>query len=90
MEQWITGIVAVLGALGVREIIPGASRWIAGASDRERHRVQHLISARDAATDRADAEAAKRRILEEYASGLRRHLISAGIPPDDIAPWPTP
>ena len=44
----------------------------------------------DRAWQRADREAAKRRIAEEHASQLRRQLLAAEcVNPDDIPPWPT-
>lgn len=35
-----------------------------------------------------DAEAKKRRLLEEYAHLLRRDLIDAGYDADELPPWP--
>jgi len=37
---------------------------------------------------RADEEAKKRRILEEYASALRRDLMTLGGDPDTLRRWP--
>lgn len=89
VEAWVAVIVAVAGALGLREMIPGAARWLSGGADREKARVQQIIAERDAESARADREARARRKLEEYASTLRRDLIDAGIEPDQITPWPT-
>jgi hypothetical protein len=73
-------------------LINGLLKWISGASGRERTRNTDLlaqrtraIEERDKAIAARDAEAAKRRILAEYASGLRRQLIENGLTPAD---WP--
>lgn len=96
LEQWVPLIVAILGALGVREIIPAIGRYLTGASEREKRRVQEIIHDRDEQAaarlreaQRADQEACRRRRLEEYASALRRDLIDAGIAPESIDPWPS-
>ena len=88
VEAWVTLIIGVAGALGLREMIPGMARWMSGGADREKARVQAIIAERDAEAARADREARARRKLEEYASALRRDLIDAGIEPDQITPWP--
>ena len=96
LEQWVPPLVAVAGALGVREIIPAIIRYLSGASEREKRRVQEIIHDRDdqaagrqREAERADREASRRRRLEEYASALRRDLIDRGAEPTEIEPWPS-
>ena len=87
-DQWVTAVVAIFGALGIREMIPALGRWVTGGADREKARVQQIIHDRDAAERRAEREGAHRRIMDEYASALRRDLIEAGVDPEDLRPWP--
>ena len=95
-ETWVTAIVSILGALGVREIIPGIGRWLTGGADREKSRIQQLVRERqdaererDEAKDDVEQEAKRRRLAQEHASSLRRLLIEAGVDPATIPPWPT-
>lgn len=96
IDAWVTAIVAIFGALGVRELIPAIGRFLAGGADREKVRVRELIHDRDTAEQRAKAANARaeheethRRIMSEYASALRRDLIDLGVEPGDLPPWPT-
>lgn len=90
-------LVTVLGAGGggaaLLALINGLIKWLSGSSARERQRNTDLVSQRrnaieervEAFKDR-DASDTNRRIMEEYASALRRTLLENGITPD---PWPT-
>jgi len=81
------GGLALLGSAG-----RAVWKRVTGRAGREKIRNTSLLSQRDAADARAvkayaerDEEASKRRIIQEYASGLRVRLIEAGIEPDE---WP--
>lgn len=88
--------VAILGAGGVgaffREIASGITKVREGVSAKETTRKSDLVAQRDAAIarelaaeERADDEARKRRLTQEYASRLRRDWIERGLTPPD---WP--
>jgi hypothetical protein len=85
-------IVAVLGIGGIGAITPkiidGLTAWRTGKAQREKANNRTALSRLVAETERADREAAFRRKLEEYASGLRRMLIQLGVPEDKLPPWP--
>lgn len=85
-------IIAVIGAGGLgaffREIIAGVTKVLGGMSARESNRKIDLIEQRDAAIAReakafrlVDAEANKRRAIQEWAARMQRQLIVAGIEP---------
>jgi len=87
-------IVAAIGAggLGVffRDLVDVFLKLRDGLSAREKNRKVDIIQQRDEALKREriawterDAEATKRRQLQEHASLLRRQLIEAGITPPD-------
>lgn len=89
-------IAALFGAGGlgavVLALVNGLIKWLSGASGRERARNTDLVSQRtkaveerDKATAARDREAVKRRLVEEYASTLRRQLIENGLTPSG---WP--
>lgn len=95
-DQWVTAVVAIFGALGIREMIPALGRWVTGGADREKARVQQIIHDRDTAEQRAKAANARaeheethRHIMSEYAYTLRRALIERGVEPGDLPPWPS-
>jgi hypothetical protein len=87
-------VVAVLGAGGAgaffREIIAGVLKVIGGVSARESKRKIDIVQQRDealaratAADLRADAEAEKRRRVQENEARLRRLCIVNGIDPGE-------
>lgn len=92
----IVSIVTAAVLFVLKELLPGALKWVTGRADRERDRFRELEEDRQAAevraneeAKRADSEAAKRRRMEEFASALIRKHIAAGVPPDDPAlRWP--
>lgn len=90
--------LAIIGALGLREWLPGLIQQLTGRAGRERERIQaetekarqaqaaeveRLKRAADAAERLADTEACRRRILQEHVSELRVLLLGAGIAPPD-------
>ena len=92
--------IALIAALGIgtiaRELITGLARWATGKQERERTAYRDLIADADRARAaveteraRADREATRRRIIAEHAHVLRTHLIEAGVPADDIPPFPS-
>lgn len=87
-------IVAAIGAggLGVffRDLVDVFLKLRDGLSAREKNRKIDIVQQRDQALQREqiawkerDAEATKRRQMQEHASLLRRLLIEAGITPPD-------
>ena len=88
-EQWVTGIVAVAGALGIREFAPGFVAWLTGRADRERDRVAELMRERDAAEADLDVETTYRRKVEEFASLVVRAFYLKGGTADELPAWPT-
>lgn len=90
--------IAVIGALGLREWLPGLIQQLTGRANRERERIQaetekarqaqaaevaQYKRAADLAEKLADYEACRRRILQEHVSHLRVLLFGAGITPPD-------
>lgn len=93
MDNLLPILVAVLGAGGFgaffREIVAGVVKVAGGMSARESKRKVDIVLQRDEAIAReakawslVDAEAAKRRLEQEYAARLKRQLIEAGIEPE--------
>lgn len=92
-----TGLGAVLLAA-----VNGLIKWLSGAAGRERGRNADLVTQRDnawarlqaaelradEADARADEEARKRRLVQEYASALRGDCIEHGVKPEALRPWP--
>lgn len=86
LAQTIVAIAGAAGLSGVLTIVTrGIFRSVTGRASRERARNSDYLarSIRDA--ELADAEAAKRRKTQEYASELRRQAIENGYVPLD---WP--
>ncbi|MDZ4044698.1 MAG: hypothetical protein U1E32_02835, partial [Rhodoglobus sp.] len=72
----------------LREIFAAVGKLLGGMSARESTRKVDIVQQRDAALARearawtlVDAEAAKRRRVQEWAAMLQRQLILAGIDP---------
>ena len=99
-EATIGLIIAIATALGLREWLPGIVQQVTGKAGRERHHIQEeatkakaereaeltrVRQERDAAERLADIEACQRRMMQEYASRLRRRLIDVG---GEIPPYP--
>lgn len=89
-------IVAAIGAGGIgvffRDLVDVFLKLRDGLSAREKNRKVDIVQQRDQALRREeiawrerDAEASKRRRMEEYASQLRRALIESGQEP---GPYP--
>lgn len=87
---------AILAALGVgaigKELVVRLFQSATGSAARRRSEVDRALSARDqaekrarVAAERAEAEARRRRVLQEYASRLRRAFFDAGHTPEA---WP--
>lgn len=103
LQPWIAVLTALSAGAVLQELVRGLVKWIGGAAGRERGRNADLVTQRDdayaraaaaekaadEADARADAEARKRRLLEEYASSLRRDCMDHGVRPDELRPWPT-
>lgn len=85
----VSTIVAVLTALGVRELIAGFARHVAGKPERERAAIHEERERRKEAEAGRDAEARKRRLIQEHASDLRSELIeTCNRDPQSLPPWP--
>ena len=92
--------VAVITALGLRELLSLVTRSVighmSGRAGRERARVDELIAERDEAIvdlsrerEEVDHQAKWRRFIAEHASHLRRLLIeNSTLNPADLPPWP--
>lgn len=94
--QLITLLIGTggIGAL-MKVAADGLRAWRTGRAAAEQHRNRTLLERvadaerrADDAEGEADAESAYRRILQEYASTLRRLLIDCGFPEGRIPPWP--
>lgn len=82
-------IVAMGGGAGLLKFVEGVIKIRSGMSAKESTRKVDIVTQRDLAIkreleawSRVDAEAEKRRVVQEYASRLRRRLLEAGIEPD--------
>jgi len=84
-QEW----ALIIGALGGGSVLIGVLnnffKWFTGRAGRERIRNTDLLKRADAADERADSEAAKRRMIQEYASRLRRHMYDEKLTPEE---WP--
>ena len=92
-------ITVLIGTGGIGALMKvgadGLRAWRTGHAQAERNRNRTLMDrvvaaerrADDAECD-ADAEAAYRRIIQEYASQLRRLLMECGTPAERIPEWP--
>ena len=102
LQPWIAVMTALSAGAVLQELVRGIVKWINGAAGRERGRNANLVKQRDdayaraaaaeKAADEADARAdaeARKRLLEEYASSLRRDCMDHGVRPDELRPWPT-
>lgn len=86
MNEWATPAALLLSAGGGAILLELAKRALDGLSGRGRRRRDEV----DRAWQRADSEAVKRRLAEEYASRMMRHLISAPcVETSEIEPFPT-
>lgn len=94
--NFVALVVAVIGAGGIgaaiREIVSVVTLARAGVSGKEQKRKEDIVAQRDralaeaeASDARADAEAARRRRLQEHLARERRRLIENGVEP---GPWP--
>jgi hypothetical protein len=95
--QLIVAGFGVLGSSGALVIIVnGAIKYFNGTAGRQRVRNMGMKEQRNeawaeakAADARADREAHNRRLLEEYASQLRRDCTEHGMTDRELRPWPT-
>lgn len=90
---------AVLSSAGfftfVTFVVTGVGKHINGTAGRERIRNMGMKEQRNEAWAeaskadiRADREAHNRRLIQEYASGLRRDLLELGVPEEKLRAWP--
>lgn len=81
----VTVLGSGFGGAIILELLRQIAKWRTGRLAAE----QTAFQQRDAAMRDRDAEAKRRRILEEYAHTLRRawHLAT-GTPYDDMPVWP--
>lgn len=90
-QDWAIIITCLATALGIREIIPRIITGITGSASRKRSEVDRIAAEviaerklRQAESDRADREAANRRVYQEYASKLRAAYYEAGRIPEAL------
>lgn len=91
--QVLVTVLSSLGVGGLLSVIAQAiAKRITGAGERERLRntdirvqLSEALRDKDAADERADREAMKRRKFAEALSAARRQLIEAGLNP---GAWP--
>lgn len=103
IKTLITVLISAGGAAFVKEVFTGVMKLRSGKPAREGTRRIDIIAQRDRALaekkslevrldteeKRADDEARKRRLLEEYATDLRRFCIEHGTARDSMPQWPT-
>jgi hypothetical protein len=89
----VFGVVGSSGALVV--LVNGVVKYFNGTAGRERIRNMGMKEQRNEAwaeakrsDARADREAHNRRLLEEYASQLRRDCTEHGVTDVELRPWP--
>ena len=81
-DRWVTILVAIIGVVGGtlgRDAAAALFRSISGRGAAQRQRIEELAATRD-------AEATRRRRIEEHASQLRRRLHELGE--HDLPRWP--
>lgn len=78
----IGDIALLISALGLGGIV---TKLVEKIGDQRRGRIQ----AEQTAWDQRDAEARKRRLLEEALHDTRERLRSAGVAYEDMPAWPT-
>lgn len=91
MIDWPTvfaGIAAIIGALGIRELIQGWAAKRTGEAQEEKKRMQELIKENDTKDGTIDKLWTRLRKQKEYSSQLRRKLIEMGVRPEDLPDWP--
>lgn len=88
------GVLGTSGALVI--IVNAAVKYFNGTAGRQRLRNMGMKEQRNEAWAeakradlRADREAHNRRLLEEYASQLRRDCTEHGVPDPELRAWPT-
>lgn len=85
----LTALVIALGSMPVLlKIIDAIRAWRSGRAQAEKMQNRNALGRLVAAEDRADEEAAFRRIVQEYASSLRRLLVEWGYPEEKLPPFP--
>ena len=92
-QDLVTLMSAGGGGAALLALITGVTKWLSGASARERQKNTDLlaqrrkaIEERDEAEKERDEADKKRRIISEYASQLRRQLLENGLTPLE---WPS-
>lgn len=87
--ETVTAIIAALGGpVLIVKIIDVYKAVRSGRAAREKAENRSALGRLADAEERADDEAAFRRRMEEYASGLRRMLIQMGVPEGKLPTWP--
>lgn len=87
-NEIVTAVIAVIGTLGIRDAVPSLIKHYTGRAEQEKARVRELMAERDQAENERDAEARRRRRLEEALSYHRRLLTERGVLPSELPPWP--
>ena len=86
--ETITALILALGGGATfREIVSGLHKLLTGQQTRERDSNQLLIKDNKELQLTVDAEAARRRRVEEHASELRRIIIENGLK-DQLPEYP--
>lgn len=84
VDETVTLILSVAGALGLRELVPGAIRYLTGRASRVKQDLRDADAKVDAAEARADAADAARRVAVEHAWHLRGLMLEWGIPHGEL------
>lgn len=91
MIDWpaiITGITAVAGALGIKELVKGLASKRNGFAKEEKERYRLSLKENDEKDAHIDALLEDNRVIKEYAALLRRLLVEQGVPYSMIPDWP--
>jgi len=85
-------LTALVIAIGSAPVVMKTIDWIkavrTGKAREEKANNRNALGRLVAAEDRADMEASYRRVMQEYASQLRRLLVEWGYPEDKLPQWP--
>jgi hypothetical protein len=87
-EQIAALAIAFGGGSVITAVVNALIKAASGRVGRERDSVSYERRLRFESDDRADKEAAKRRILQEYASALRSMAVQHGVQETSLPPWP--
>lgn len=80
--EHVTALVIALGGVSIiPKIIEGLRAWKSGTARAEKQRNRMALN-------QLEEEMSYRRIMQEYASKLRRILLDIGFPEEKLPPWP--